>query len=98
MVNKISLWGIIAVVMYLVLVGWAFYTAANCSGTFCGAVIIIAVIPWSIIFEDGINLQFLDVKIESDNMLWFWTAVIINILILYFLFSALQKWMQKPRF
>ena len=90
-----SLWGIIAVVIYLALVGLLFYSTADCYGQFCGAVIVVAILPWSVIFEDGIHLQFGNINIESDSMIWFWTAVVINVIILYFLFSTIQKWAKR---
>lgn len=88
---KISPWGAIAVVVYLAFIGWLFYLAADCRGMFCGAVTVIAALPWSMIFEDGIHLQIGSVDIEADNMVWFWTAVVLNVCIIYFLFAALQK-------
>lgn len=93
--NKVSSWGVIAVVIYLVVVGTLFYSATDCYGLFCGAVIAVAILPWSIIFEEGIHLQFGSVNIESDSMIWFWIAIVLNVVILYLIFSVLQKWMKR---
>ena len=93
--NRVSRWGAVAVAVYFALVGLLFYSATDCYGLFCGAVIIVVILPWSIIFENGIHLQFGGINIESDSMIWFWTAAVLNVLILYFIFAAIQKWMKK---
>ena len=67
--NRVSRWGAVAVAVYFALVGLLFYSATDCYGLFCGAVIIVAILPWSIIFENGIHLQFgiLDFSHEVDG-------------------------------
>lgn len=91
MVSKISTWGVLAVGVYLAVVAGLFMVTDGCQGMFCSSGIVVAMLPWIIIWEDGLRTSFF----ELDGMLWFWTIVSINILILYFLFAALQKWVGK---
>ena len=95
MMKKISTWGVGAVVIYILLIGWLFYVASGCSGMFCGAVIVLGILPWPIIFEDGINLTMGNFILENDSMIWYWIAVVFNGIIIYFIFSALQKWVSR---
>lgn len=93
--HKISSYGVAVVLIYLAIIAWLFYTAQNCSGMFCGAVIVVGILPWSALFEDGIPLvDFLNAYISADHMIWYWALVILNILILYFLSAALQRWLR----
>ncbi|MFZ2719608.1 MAG: hypothetical protein WAZ27_01930 [Minisyncoccia bacterium] len=91
MVNKISTWGMAAIIVYTISVGFLFMYTTNCQGSFCGAGIVLAMLPWAIFFEDGLQTPFF----ELDGMAWFWTIVILNALILYFIFAKLQKWMHR---
>jgi hypothetical protein len=95
MLKRVSTWGAAVVVIYFALIGLLFYLASDCRGMFCEAVVVLGIIPWSIIFEDGISFQFSGTHIEFDNMIWFWAAVTLNVLILYFAFAALQKWLKR---
>lgn len=91
MVNNISKWGMAAVITYIISVGVLFTYIANCQGMFCDAGIVLAILPWAIFFEDGLETPFF----EIDGMAWFWSMVMLNIFILYFIFARLQKWIQR---
>lgn len=93
MLNKISTWGTVAVVVYLTLIGLLFVSALNCQGMFCGAGIVVAMLPWIVLFENGLQTPLF----ELSGMAWFWTTVSINILILYSLFATFQKWIKTGR-
>jgi len=84
----ISTWGIIAVGIYLVLVISLFTYATSCTETFCGLVALLAGMPWLLLLDlvggDSYNTGLLG-----------WLAISLNLVILYFIFAALQKRVQK---
>jgi len=83
--------GAVAVVVYLILIGFLFVSASNCQGMFCAAGIVVAMLPWVVVFENGLQTPFF----ELSGMTWFWATVSINILLLYWIFSFIQKRTRK---
>lgn len=79
--NKVSMWGIVAAFVYFCVAGYLYWNAINCHGMFCDVGLGLVVAPWS---------YFL-----GTDIVWFWAAAVINILILYFVFAVLQSWVQK---
>ncbi len=89
MVNKISLWGGIAAVIYLGFVGALFAYVSNCSGMFCEAGILLAVLPWFSLFDAA--------SLPVSGHTLFWALVILDSLILYLLFAVLERWTKRAR-
>ena len=87
MMKKISVWGAVAVLLYLGFVGFLFMYVSNCEGMFCEAGVLLAVLPWFFLFDMN--------SLPVEGYALFWILVIVDMLILYFLFAALQKWMQN---
>ena len=86
MVNRISVWGIIAALIHLGFVGAVFVYVADCQGMFCEAGILLAVLPWFFLFDE--------VSLPIDGHTLFWFLVALDTLLLYFIFAALQKRMK----
>lgn len=89
--NKISWWGAASVFVYLGFVGYLFQYTETCLGMFCDVAIVAAILPWVIFWEDGFQVNLLGVNFNWDGMSWFWALVVVNVLILYFIFAWLQK-------
>lgn len=88
MMKKISTWGVAAVVVYVLFTTFLFVYSINCTETFCGLVALIAGMPW---------LWLLD-TLGGDSYnsgVFGWASIILNILVLYFIFAALQQWKRK---
>lgn len=75
------MWGGVAALVYFIVVSAVYWNAANCHGMFCDVGTGLAVLPWALMWGTGAK--------------WFWIAAVINAVILYLLFAALQKWMQR---
>lgn len=88
MLSKVSSWGIIAVVIFLIATASLFLYATSCTETFCGLIALLAGMPW---------LLFLDfVGGDSYNSgIFGWVAIGLNVVILYFIFAVLQNRRQK---
>ena len=98
MMNKISTAGIIAVIIYLIFVGALFVYAANCESSFCELTPILATLPWLILsgLLDRMGyFGFEWLNNTSEHQVYFWIIVSINTLILYCLFAALQRRLNK---
>ena len=87
MVNKISTWGTIAALIHLGFVVAVFMYVADCQGMFCEAGILLAVLPWFFLFDE------ISLPIDGHTLLWF--LVVLDTVLLYFLFAAIQRWAKK---
>ncbi len=88
MVNKLSTWGAAAVVIYGLFIGFLFFYATSCTEAFCGLIALLAGMPWLLLLD----------MLGGDSYasgIFGWVSIILNILILYFLFATLQRWMRK---
>lgn len=85
---KISRWGTCAAGVYLLIIGILFVYATNCTETFCGLMAVLGGMPWLLILDlvggDSYNAGFIGQ-----------IAIVANVIVLYFLFAALQKWLKK---
>ena len=86
--NQVSRRGIVAVAIYLVLVIFLFIYATNCTETFCGLTALLAGMPWLLL------LDFLGGDSYNAGLLG-WVVIILNVVVLYFLFSTIQKWAKR---
>lgn len=87
--NRISAWGIVVALMYLVFSLAIYLETTNCHGMFCDIGIIIPIIPWSLLLPNFFWL---------GNILWFWVLVIINVFLLYAIFATIEKLIVKMKF
>lgn len=90
MVNKLSTWGIVGVVVYGLLVASLFFYATSCTEAFCGLMALLAGMPWLLLLD----------LVGGDSYAsgaFGWISIILNALILYFLFAALQKWAKRRK-
>lgn len=88
--SKISKWGASAVVIYALLVALLFWYATSCTETYCGLMALLAGMPWLLLFD----------LFGGDSYasgVFGWISIILNIVILYFLFAMLQKKWLKSR-
>lgn len=88
MFNKISGWGMGAVIVYIVGVIWLFIYATNCVGDFCGLTALLAGMPWFLILDIFGGDSY-------TSGLFGWVSIILNIVFLYLIFSQLQKHIQR---
>src|SRR3989344_3122959 len=86
--NRVSRWGAVAVAVYLISVVFLFIYATNCTETFCGLLALLAGMPW-LLFLDFLGGD------SYNTSLFGWVAIALNVLILYFIFATIQRWMKK---
>lgn len=90
MTNYLYRWGVLASGIYLLLTGILFWYSTTCAEPFCGLAALLAAMPWIAI------LDFLNTDIYS-----LYTSgvfiIILNALILYFVFALLQRWVTRRR-
>ncbi len=86
---RFSKWGVYVAISYIAFVALLLVSVQNCRGDFCSAGILLAVLPWFPFFDE--------VNLPVNGMTLFWMLVVLDILILYFLFAAVERWVKKGK-
>jgi len=89
MFSRFSKWGACVAILYIASTALLLVSVHNCRGDFCSAGILLAVLPWFPLFDE--------VSLPVNGMTLFWILVILDTLILYFLFAAIERWVKKAR-
>lgn len=93
--KKISTSGLVAVGVYALFSIWIFHEVSICTGMFCEAGIVVTILPWILFFDYGLDKSIFGVKLNISSDFWYWFFVLLNVLILYFLFAFIQRKLKK---
>lgn len=83
MLKKVSVSGLIVAGLYVIGTIALVYYSSVCLGDFCQTSIIFAILPWVVV------LDYLSINLPNSE-LFFWGFVIIDTLLIYFIFVLLQ--------
>lgn len=83
---------------YTLFAGAFIFFANTCSSFACSGIVLLLMLPWILFVDEaGFSISLAGINLNVSEATFFWSTVVLNIIVSYLLFAALERWLKKGK-